>query len=373
MARALRSDVFDPDTVGVYHCYNRIVRRSFLCGFDPISGNDYSHRRGWLYRRLRYFAKHFAIDVLGYAILSNHFHVVLRNRPDKVKAMSDREVVTAWLMICPKSGKQPDGTILAPTENEIRVELNAPGEVEKLRGRLSSPSWLMRQLCQYMGIRCNAEDEMRGHFWESRFGMKRLLDEAAVLACLAYVDLNPIRAGLAGDLESYEHVSIGERMRALGGGSIDPLSWLASVELASAADGESAAVVNRMTRQELAESLEAQSQQLLGTLPVQMGEYVRLLRWLAVHQRPELRERFALSSGSDSSGASVLEALGLKPSLFIDAVFHYGHRFFSAVGCTAELEREARRRGRGRLNGPGRRALDRRTARSSSAGSQRGG
>ena len=361
MARAKRSDVFDPDTVGVYHCYNRIVRRSFLCGFDPYCGRDFSHRRDWLYGRLRCLAEHFAIDVLGYAILSNHFHLVLRNRPDQVEAMSDREVVTRWLRICPKSGRKPDGTAFAPSEPEIRAELNAPGKLEQLRGRLSDPSWLMRQLCQYMGIRCNAEDEITGHFWESRFGMKRLLDDEAVLACLAYVDLNPIRAGLASDLESYKHVSIGERMRTLEDGPIEPGSWLAPIEASGECDGEPVVVANRMTREELAEQLEPQGQRLLGALPVPMSEYVRLLKWLAVQSRPELRQRLSPADAAEAArGESVLEALGVEPPAFADTVVHYTTRFFTAVGCPDSLGREARRRGRHRrLRAPGAASLAR--------------
>jgi hypothetical protein len=73
----------NPKPSASYHCFNRIVRRNFLCGFDPHSGKDYSHRLEWLYQRLRYLARYFALDVLGYAILSNHFHLVLRNRPDR--------------------------------------------------------------------------------------------------------------------------------------------------------------------------------------------------------------------------------------------------------------------------------------------------
>lgn len=359
MARARRSDVFEPDTIGVYHCYNRIVRRSLLCGVDPVSGHDYSHRRDWLYRRLRYLAQYFAIEVLGYAILSNHFHVVLRNRPDHVEAMSDREVVTAWLMICPKSGRKPDGTAIEPTESEIRAEVHSPGRVDRLRKRLSNPSWLMRQLCQYMGIRCNAEDAMCGHFWESRFGMKRLLDDEAVLACLAYVDLNPIRAHLADDLESFEHVSIGERMRTLNDGPIDPLSWLAPIALAGETDRAPAVVVNKMTREELAERLEGDAQQPLGSLPVPMSDYVRLLKWLAVQERPELADKLGLASAEARAGDSVLQAIRIDASAFADAVLHYRERFFTAVGCPDSLSREARRRGRRRLYAPGRRGLKR--------------
>lgn len=389
MSRAKRSDVFDPDVVGVYHCFNRIVRRSYLCGFDKLTGKDYSYRRGWFYDRLKYFAGCFAIDVLGYAVLSNHYHLVLRNRPDQAKAMSDRQVVTAWLKVCPGARKQKDGTIRPPTEAEILRELHDPQWVAELRRRLSNPSWLIRQLDQYMGIRCNAEDETTGHFWEARFGMKRLLDEAAVLACLAYVDLNPIRGHMAESLEEYPYVSIGERLRALDGGAIDPSSWLAPIALEGETDRKPVAVANGLSQDELAEVLEAQSERPLGCLPMGLEQYAELLRWLAGNvpaaateessseqpipggqpgsddqpdsaQRAEQEQQPSPNQQLRGEVPKILSRMGLDPVEFLDLVVHFEKRFFTAVGCPASLRREARRRGKGRLNGPGRHALSRR-------------
>jgi hypothetical protein len=351
MARTRRCEVFDADNVGVYHCYNRIVRRSFLCGVDPHTGNDYSHRREWLYQRLKFLAKYFAIDVLGYAILSNHYHLVLRNRPDHVKTMSDDQVVRAWLMICPRSQKRADGNAGEPTDGEVRFELQQTGRVQELRERLANPSWLIRQLSQYMGIRCNAEDQIRGHFWESRFGMRRLLDEAAVLACLAYVDLNPIRAGMVDSLEDYAHVSIGERLRAVDDQPIEWSTWLAPLELAGETDREPVTVVNQLLREELGERLATQQQQPLGCLPMTLGDYAELLRWLSGKKGGHG------SSGRDAASPSVLRRLKLDPAEFAELVSHFSKRFFTAAGCPASLAVEAKRRGRTRLNGPGKRSL----------------
>ena len=359
MARTPRSQVFDRDAIGVYHCFNRIVRRSFLCGIDPHTGIDYSHRRDWLYQRLKRLAQYFAIDVLAYAILSNHYHLVLRNRPDLVAAMDDVAVVKAWLMICPKA-HQPGSSLPAPpTQAEIQAELNTPGRVAELRQRLSNPSWLIRQLSQYMGIRCNDEDQITGHFWEARFGMTRLLDEAAVLACLAYVDLNPLRAHLAGCLEAYPHVSIGERLRTLDDQAIDTANWLAPIALSGETSRGPVKVVNRLSREQLAEELQSQQDRLLGCLPMDLQQYAELLRWLAASDR-----RQPASEGQDEPpGAACPELLHqfrLAPREFAELVQGFGRRFCTAAGCPGSLQREAERRGKRRLRGlscggPGRR------------------
>ena len=350
MARTPRSQVFDRDAIGVYHCFNRIVRRSYLCGVDPHTGRDYSHRRDWLYQRLQRLAQYFAIDVLAYAILSNHYHLVLRNRPDLVAAMDDVAVVKAWLMICPKSRQPDSGPPVPPTQAEIQAELKRPGHVAELRQRLSNPSWQIRQLSQYMGIRCNDEDQITGHFWEARFGMTRLLDEAAVLACLAYVDLNPLHAHLTDCLEGYPHVSIGERLRTLDDQAIDTAGWLAPIALSEETSRRPVKVVNRLSREQLAAELQSQQDRLLGCLPMDLQQYAALLRWLATRDRKQ-----PAGDGEDeprrAACPELLRQFRLDPREFADLVRGFGRRFCTAAGCPASLQREAERRGKRRLRG----------------------
>src|SRR6186997_1415130 len=102
MARTNRRDVFDEENVGTYHCTNRCVRRAFLCGYDSYSGKNFDHRREWVRARLDFLAGQFAIDVNDYAVMGNHLHVMLRNRPDIVATWSDEEVARRWLMVFPK-------------------------------------------------------------------------------------------------------------------------------------------------------------------------------------------------------------------------------------------------------------------------------
>ncbi len=55
MARRNRAEIVVADEVGVYHCVQRVVRRAFLCGVDPVSGNSYDQRRAWIRDRLEYY------------------------------------------------------------------------------------------------------------------------------------------------------------------------------------------------------------------------------------------------------------------------------------------------------------------------------
>ena len=79
-----------------YHCVSRCVRRAFLCGIDSVSGESYEHRRGWLEGKLLELPQIFAIQIAAYAIMSNHYHVVLYVDAEAAKSWSDYEVVERW-------------------------------------------------------------------------------------------------------------------------------------------------------------------------------------------------------------------------------------------------------------------------------------
>ena len=101
MARMARAEVFAPDEVAVVHVMNRVVRRCYLMGNDPVSGKNYDHRKVMIELQLQRLAGAFGIDLLGFAIMSNHFHLILRSRPDVVATWDDTEVARRWLLICP--------------------------------------------------------------------------------------------------------------------------------------------------------------------------------------------------------------------------------------------------------------------------------
>lgn len=196
MPRKARREVIREDEVGIYHVWSRYTRQMFLTGPEALSGNNYEHRKGWILDRARYLSGVFAIDVCVYAVLSNHYHLLLRNRPDLVRQWSDEEVGRRWWYLFPQRFEEC-GLPAHPTEQELQAILTEPGRIAELRGRLSSISWMMKELNQEVATRANREDNVRGNFFDRRFRCRNLLDEGAVLVAAVYVDLNEVRARLA--------------------------------------------------------------------------------------------------------------------------------------------------------------------------------
>jgi putative transposase len=201
------------DDTPYYHCIARCVRRAFLCGEDHYSGQNFDHRRTWLVDRLRRQSAIFGIDVCAYAIMSNHYHVVLRVDRERVLQWTDQEVIERWTMLfvgppliqAARAGK----TLNAAQQKTVR------NIAAVWRRRLYDLSWFMRCLNESISRQANAEDDCTGRFWEGRFKSQALLDEAAVLSCMAYVDLNPVRARMTSTLAGSDFTSIQARLRQL--------------------------------------------------------------------------------------------------------------------------------------------------------------
>ncbi|MCV6605507.1 MAG: transposase, partial [Porticoccaceae bacterium] len=186
-----------------YHCISRCVRRAFLCGEDTHTGANHEHRREWIMARLTTLESVFAIDICAYAIMSNHYHLVLHINSDAAQGWDDNSVIQRWLQLF-------KGPLLIQRyqagEALTRAELGKVAEIAAdWRQRLADISWFMRCLNEHIARLANQEDGCTGRFWEGRFRCQALLDEQALLTCMAYVDLNPVRAAMADTPEASDY------------------------------------------------------------------------------------------------------------------------------------------------------------------------
>jgi REP element-mobilizing transposase RayT len=201
MPRRLLVDV---DVTRYYHCISRCVRRAFLCG------EGFEHRKAWIEDRLELLARHFAVSVCGFAILDNHLHVLCRLDPSAADGWSDEEVVRRWIAIYPPHGLHLDDT--ASVQTWVDHHCRDTACVARYRGRLTNLGWFMKALKEPLARLANREETCTGTFWEPRYKSIAVLDEPALLATCAYIDLNPVAAGIASTPEASEHTSIKQRV-----------------------------------------------------------------------------------------------------------------------------------------------------------------
>ena len=317
-----RRDLIPPQADCLVHTVSRCVRRAWLCGSDPLSGRRLSHRRRWLEVRLRHLASFFAVEVFAYAVMANHYHLVLRCRPSVAAGWSPEEVACRWLSVCGQRGGQD-------WEDKVRAMAGDAGRVAACRERLGSVSWFMRLANEWLARRANAEDRCTGRFWEGRFRCQLLEDDAALLACMAYVDLNPVRAGAAARLEDCRFTSIRERMSGLGAGAG---GREAGAGAAAGSPGVGAAPPGRWLAPMAEEGEEAG-----GAVGLTTAEYVRLLRWTGRRRGAGGMERARAGRRPPA-----LDALGVQAESWDRLVGGFGRMFRRVAGRPEAMEARAR-------------------------------
>jgi len=208
-----RKYLVDNESAGFYHCISRCVRRAYLCGEDIETGQNFNHRKAWLEKRLLELADIFAVSLYAYAVMSNHYHLVLKVDPKAPKNWTDEQVAERWLLAYP--GRLDKSEYASQRELKKQAIIADKNKLKKYRKRLGKLSWFMSRLNEPLAKQSNFEDCVKGKFWGARYQSIPLLDETSVLACMTYVDLNPIRAGITQELETSLHTSIKKRIDAL--------------------------------------------------------------------------------------------------------------------------------------------------------------
>ena len=314
-----RYRLVDTATTPYYHCISRCVRRAFLCGKDRFTGRSFEHRKQWILDRVKHLSSLFAIDVCAYAIMSNHFHLVLYVDVKQASEWSRDEVIDRWMGLYKEPlvvKKYKAGELLGTMELKALELL-----VEVWRNRLADLSWYMRCLNEKIARMANIEDGCTGRFWEGRFKSQALLDEAALISCMAYVDLNPIRAGICESLEASDFTSIQERQSQFKK-EIKPdcSPWL------------------KPLRNEKDLPTKA-------SLPLLATSYFALVDWTGRAVR------------DDKKGAipehiqAILQGLGVNQNNWVNNTEHFGSRFRRAIGRINQIRKLAFRTDQHWING----------------------
>ena len=365
MPRLARGEYLVPDEVQVVHAVQRCVRRAFLCGEDAVTGKSFAHRRQWIRDRMEFLASVFAIDCLTYTVLSNHLHVVLRSRPDVVATWTDDEVARRWCKLFPQR-RLDDGSPDEATDEDLKMVTRNADRLAEVRRRLSDVSWWMRCTAENIARQANKEDQCTGRFWEGRYKAQLLLDEASLLACAAYVDLNPVRAALARSPEDSDYTGAKDRIDDLKESRPDEAvvarsgkanspghrsrathawersrrrrksGWLSPLEINEHSDstGADASPCGRRAS-------------LKGFLSMSLSSYLDLLDWTGRQLRSGKRGTIPAEL------APILERLGLDAVGWCDLVQKFGKLFKRAAGTASSLSSEAARRGQNYLHAPG--------------------
>jgi hypothetical protein len=241
----------------------------------------------------------------------------------------DTEVSRRWLLLCPVR-KTKDGTPEEPNEFELNSIRHDPERLAKIRARLSDISWWMRLLCQNIAQRANREDGEFGKFFQSRFGTVRILDDESLLACAAYVDLNPIRAALAETLEQSDFTSVQRRIQSLQRSSDGGLPQIGAVSrdcfLAPLAVDESKDPLGACPHRA------GQRCSDKGFLTISLGDYLELLDWTARQTIPGKR------GVTRADAPPIFERLSMSKETWCELVRNFGRLFYNVAGPPQQIE-----------------------------------
>ncbi len=194
-----------------YHIYSRCVQQERLCGYDPKTQKDYSHRKHFMVKRLHLLTSIFPVDSAAYSIMDDHYHLNVFHNPERVDQWEDETIVHLWLTIHQGPGFMRrwyrDKPLRADEYDKVQPQIDA------WRSKLKSLSYFMKCFNEKLSKEFNKESGKKGAFWEERFRIKQLHNERDLLMCMSYVELNPVHAGIADTPEQADYTSYRERQQ----------------------------------------------------------------------------------------------------------------------------------------------------------------
>ena len=299
-----------------YPIVSRCVRRAFLCGEDRLTGRSFEHRRQWVEDRIHELAGIFGVAIWGYAVMSNHLHVVVQTLPEAVARWSDDEVAARWMRLYPRQDQNSEmrGEVLAGNAERIM----------QLRERLANLSWFMRCLVEPIARAANREDICKGRFWEGRFKCQALLDADAVLAAMAYVDLNPVRAKICDTLEGSAHTSARVRLTEIEQESaaadrpLAPIAGIRGLGVLRMSQGEYLSLVDYTGRQIRADkrgAIEGPAPPVLVRLGYRAGTWARQVLAVKSDYSRAMGEVESLIENAAAMGQCWLRGIGVARRL----------------------------------------------------------
>ena len=335
-----RKDFMQAEISGTFHLMVRCVRRSFLQGFDEYSGKDYSHRKSWVPDKIKLLLEAIAIDISAYANMDNHFHLIVRNRPDLLKDLTPLQIAARWLIIHPTKEMKKDKR-KTPTKDDLDQTL-AKYDVEELRRRLSDISWFMQELNQYISAKANKEDNCKGAFFETRFKSQFLADDAAILTCMIYCDLNPIRAQTATSIEDSIHTSGYVRYQAekaknnlLNADNLkesEPNKKLNKLQKKEINEQKKIAKINKWLAPIEKIDLNLKDTTRTPILNITLSKYLELLDFTG---RQYHKDKPGIISGNI---APILKVMGLSQKQWIENLKNYGKWYYRVLGPLIDLK-----------------------------------
>jgi len=284
----------------------------------------------------------FSIGIASYAIMSNHYHVIVRIDRDQAQQWSDDEVADRWLSLFAGNvivNRWRSGERLSKAE-----ELVVKKVISTWRQRLYDLGWFMRCLNEHIARLANQEDGCKGRFGplmripapaalghpvhrEGRYKSQALLDEKALLTCMSYVDLNPIRANIAKTPEASDFTSIQERIQVF----------------------SQASRSKKATRRKLPHLVEFGGNESLrkpeNTIPFHLDDYITLVDWTGRAIRTDKR------GSIPKNLAPIFERINMSSDDWLAAVKNASHAYGLAKGPIARLKEYAERIGRQWIRG----------------------